>query len=419
MSELWWSGLALSVVAPLALLVPVLSALLERSGPIRLRHWAEEAGGGLRELYDSAASFESFRLLLSLSARLLPLALLGALWRVLEGSGAAAAPLLAAAVVGLTLIAVEWTNRWLVGLHSEDALERLTIVFRLAYGLLRPATWLLRRMIPTADPDEAEDDEDEASDEEIDAYIDVGVREGILEPEEEEMVRSVVDFGDSQVRSVMTPRVEITSVPVEAEAEQLAATFFESKHSRLPVYRGSVDRIVGILHIRDLFEALHHGAAAGAEQLSKPPHFVPETKGLPELLQQLQELHQQMAIVVDEYGGVAGLVTVEDLVEEIVGEIADEHEEREEVGERLDGGRWRLEGRTELEDLGELFEVDLDDLPYETVSGLVCGELGYVPKAGETYHSHGLEVIVEAADERRVTSVAVGRTAGHTTEDAT
>ncbi len=407
---LWLILWGLVVVAPVAVLCLVLSALLERSGPIRLRHWAEDAGDNLRRLYEAPARFEAFRFLISLGARLLPVVAVVQLWALLSAPELGGGPWLALALVAASLAFVEWFNRALVKRHSEKALERLSIALRAVYGLSWPAIWVLARFFGASEAPE-EEDEDDASEEEIDAYIDVGRREGILEPEEEELVRSIVDFGDTQVRRVMTPRVDIVSAPVEASHEELADIFFASKHARLPLYRESIDQIVGILHIRDLFEAFHRERPAATTELINPPHYVPESKPLHKLLEELQNLHQQMAIVVDEYGGVAGLVTVEDLVEEIVGEINDEHEVTGRLRVRLGKGRWRLRGRTDIDELDEIFNLDfdLDELPYETVSGLICGELGGVPKAGEEFETHGLAFAIEDADARRVTSVVVRR----------
>lgn len=402
-----WLLLGVLVLTPLMALLTVLSALLERSSPIRLRHWTEETGGVLQTLYATPAKFEAFRFLLSWLARWLPVIAAGMLWILTSSSAFRGGWWLAPLAIGVVLAAVEWLNRPLVERHAEDALGYLTRVFRIAYALLRPAVWVLARFVaPAAEAPNGNGEDDEASEGEIDAFIDVGRREGILEPEEEELLRSIVDFGDTQVRSVMTPRVEIHSAPEEASLEDIAQIFFDSKHARLPIYRESIDQIVGILHIRELCEALLTGRKADVAELANPPHYVPKTKPLREMLAELQALHQQMAIVVDEYGGVAGLVTVEDLVEEIVGEIQDEHEATAAHGIRIDDDRWRLQGRTDLEQLGELFERDFD-VPYETVSGLICGELGYVPKAGEIFESHGLTFSVEEADERRITSVAV------------
>jgi CBS domain containing-hemolysin-like protein len=408
----WLSGWALALLTLVMLVFAPLSVLLERSSPIRLRHWAEEAGGGLRGLYDQPACFESFRFLITLATGVAPVFQVLFLWVVLRDLGVGGAFWSAPLLVSLLLLALEWGSRTLVERHAEQTLSMATVLLRVLHRVFWPLIWLLAYAVALDDPDEEEgDDEDEVSDEEIEAYIDVGRREGILEPEEEKLVRSIVDFGDTQARSVMTPRVEMVTAAVDASLEELAEVFFASKRSRIPLYRGSVDQVVGILHIRDLFEGLQGEGHKTAEELVKTPHYVPESKALRELLEELQSLHQTMAIVVDEYGGVSGLVTVEDLVEEIVGEINDEHETTGVFPVVLDEYRWRFHGRTDLELLAETLDldVDLDDLPYETVSGLICGELGYVPKEGETIETYGLVFSIEEADERRITGVIVQR----------
>lgn len=406
-APLWVLGWGAAFFVCFTVLLAVLAALVERSGPIRLHHWAEEAGGRLRTLYDLPARFRAFRFLLSLLAKLMPLVLLWLLASLATRAGTQVRWLVPLAVV-LPLVLAEWLAHRLVGKSSEEALRRMTGVLRAAYWLSMPVVWLLSYREKDGEEEAQDEDlEDQVSEDEIDAFLDVGRREGILEPEEEELVRSIVDFGDTRVRSVMVPRVEIVCAPLTASLEEVAERFFASKHARIPLYRDSIDQVVGILHIRDLFEAMHTGKATEVAPLSNPPHFVPESKPLRDLLNELQARHQQMAIVLDEYGGVAGLVTVEDLVEEIVGEINDEHEESLHPMESLEGGGWRLEGRTDLEQLRGLLGVDFDEKPYETVSGLICGELGYVPKPEEVVTTHGLVFKIEEADERRVTMVSV------------
>jgi len=396
------AGFSIAIFTLLTVVLAVAAALISRSGPIRLRHWAEEAGGRLLLLYDEPRQFQAFRFLLSLASRLAPILLAWWLYWLLTAFEVPSPGSLALAIVGVLLIAIEWWNRTVIQHRTEIFLRRFTWALRALYAPLWPLVWTLGHFFDEPEAGE-EEEEDEASEDEIKAYIDVGLREGILEPEEEQLVRGIVDFGDTQVRSVMTPRVEMVSASVETGLEDLAELFFESKHARLPLYRESVDQIVGILHIRDLFEALHSGQREGdALKLSKAPHFVPETKVLRELFGELQRERLQMAIVVDEYGGVAGLVTVEDLVEEIVGDISDEHDEEEPQWEELEDGGFRLEGRAYLEDVDEYFGTAFDEVTYETVSGLICGELGYVPKVGEVFETPELSFTVEEADERRV-----------------
>jgi CBS domain containing-hemolysin-like protein len=209
----------------------------------------------------------------------------------------------------------------------------------------------------------------------------------------------------------MTPRIDVAAAAAEESLDALADRFLDSGHSRLPLYEGSIDRIVGILHIRDLLRALRAAAPTPARELAKPPLVVPETKKLAELLREMQASREQLAIVVDEYGGTSGLVTVEDLVEEIVGEIADEHEEVEAAPEPLPGGGWRLDGGAPIETLDELFGIDLEEEPYETVAGLVLSVLGSLPEPGQAVVAHGLRLAVEEVENRRIQSVRVERVA--------
>lgn len=405
---LWLAALAL----PFAILLSVLSALLERSGPIRLSHWAEEAGGTLRALYESRLRFGIFRSLLSLFARLAPIGLFLVLWRLGMGLGLPGAGWIALALVALELAATETANRLFVARSADRALKVLTRAYRAFYALLLAPIALVSLVIPASalsrkDRRDDETDDDDVSDEEIEAFIDVGKSEGILEAEAGEWVWNVVDFPNRQARSVMTPRIDMVCASIDASLEALADRFVDSGHSRIPLYDGSIDKIAGVLHIRDLLRALRTGESASARGLVKPALLVPETKTLDELLRELQRRFQQVAIVVDEHGGTAGMVTVEDLVEEIVGEIADEHEALAADLEPLGEGRFRLEGKARLELLEEMFDVDLDDAEVETVGGLVLSVLGRVPKVGDTVEAGELRFVVESMEDRRIQSVVV------------
>lgn len=406
------SWVALGLLA-LAVLQVVLSALLERSGPIRLRHFAEEAGGRLRTLYSSRARFDAFRYLMSFLAKALPGALAVTVMLLFLALGAppVRSALLALAVVGLLALLVEFINRIVVGRDPEAALSRFTQLYRAALLLLAPVVTLVAWFLPafTEAKEEGESEEEEASEGEIDAFIDVGEEEGILEGEQGELVRGVVDFGDTEVRSVMTPRVDIVAAPANASLPELVPVFVESKCSRIPLYRESVDQVVGILHVRDLLRGLQAEPPPRAVDLARPPYLVPVTKPLDELMRELQARYQQMAIVVDEYGGTAGLVTVEDLIEEIFGELADEHEEMEPAPQSLGADSWRLEGRTRLEELAELAGLKIEEAAYETVGGLILDALGDVPEPGAEVERHGLRFTVEQVDERRIESVKVDR----------
>ena len=416
-ASLW----AVALLLPLSALLFLLSALVERSGPIRLRHWAEGAGGALRALHDHPARFEAFRFLTSLVAKLLPVGLFLAASQLAAGLGTARPALWAVALVGLLLALTELAVRSILLAGPEGFLERATWAYRGLRTLLAPLLPLLapifRRPAPETGEGE-EEDEEEATEGEIEAFLEVGTREGILDEEERELIWGVVDFGDTQVRSVMTPRIDMVCAPADEPLDALANRFVESSHSRIPLFVESIDRIVGVLHIRDVLSALRTPAPVAAAAMAQPPLFVPETKPLAELLRELQARRQQMAIVVDEYGGTAGLVTIEDLLEEIVGEIADEHDDETPESQALPDGSLLLDGRTHIERLEEEFGLRFPDSPFETVGGLVSSFLGYVPKPGETVEVEGVRLTVERADERRVLEVRVERSERPETADA-
>jgi len=401
-------GWILALLVPAGVVFAVLSALLERSGPIRLRQWAEEAGGGLRRLYDAPVRFGVFRFLLSLLSRLIPIVLVLALAQLLQVWNRRYPFLWAFGLVVVLVAFIEASNRVLLARDPERALRALTRLYRVALFLLAPFVALLAPLVPSSRLERDENEED-ATDEEIEAFIDVGTREGILEPEQGEWLWSIVDFRDTQVRSVMTPRIDMVCAPVDSPLDALAERFVESGHTRIPVYEDSIDHIIGILHIRDVLRAIRSPEPAAIRELLKPPLFIPETKTLSGLLKELQARFQQVAIVVDEYGGTAGLVTVEDLLEEIVGEIMDEHEALAAELEPLENGAYRLDGRAHIELLDDLFGVEIEDPEYETVAGLIFSVLGYVPQVGETVESHGLRFTVEAVAERRIQTVRVER----------
>lgn len=399
---------ALVVAIPLALLavlVQVLSALLERSGPIRLRHWAEEAGGRILTLYELPLRFEVFRYLLGGLARLAPVALFLAVWPLFVVWSPR--PLLGSvAVVVVIVAATELLSRSLVGRDPEGALRQFTFFYRVTLFVAGPIVRILSPVFP-ASVVERQDDEDEVTEDEIEAFISVGTQEGILEPGEEDLIQRVIDFGDTLVKSVVTPRIDMVCAPVETGLEEMAELFLTSKHSRIPIFKESVDQIVGILHIRDLLQGLRQPEESRLLDLVMEPYFVPETKPLNELLREFQAQRQQVAIVVDEYGGTAGMVTVEDLLEEIVGEIEDEHDEAAPQNEALEDGRWRVDGRSPLESLEDIFDIEIEEEPYETVGGLIFGRLGMVPEPGEQVGAYGLSLRVEKVEARRIKTVIV------------
>jgi len=258
------------------------------------------------------------------------------------------------------------------------------------------------------------EDEDEDTGDDIQALIDVGEAEGILEEEEGELIHSIIEFGDTRVSEVMTPRPDIVAVPIEATVREARDVMLESKYSRLPVYREQIDNVEGIIYVRDLLQRWADGDEQGSiASLKRDVYFVPETKPVAELLEEMQKAHVQLSMVIDEYGGVCGLVTVEDILEEIVGEIEDEdigHEELEEIVEKQNGC-YEVLGSTQIGKIERLFEMEIEADDFTTIAGLVINQSGKVPEPGAQLSFRGLEVKVLEADERRIGRLLVQRSA--------
>jgi CBS domain containing-hemolysin-like protein len=215
----------------------------------------------------------------------------------------------------------------------------------------------------------------------------------------------------------MTPRIDVVAFDASHSFEELAKRFSESKYSRIPIYEESVDKITGIVHIKEVFEAIVKGESKPVSELARAPYFVSETKKVSELLREFQSEHIQVAVVVDEYGGTAGIITIEDVVEEIVGEIADEHEEEEATIVDLGGGEYLVSGQLRVEALEELLDAGLESDDYETIAGLIFTSTGRVPKAGTVVKKNGHQFTVDRADRRRIYRVRVSKDPEWTNED--
>jgi CBS domain containing-hemolysin-like protein len=234
--------------------------------------------------------------------------------------------------------------------------------------------------------------------------------EGLIEGDERRLLQSIVDFGDTLVREVMTPRPDIVAISEDATLEQLRALFREQEYSRIPVYKENLDNILGIVFVKDLIrESDAQPAEPAVQRLLRPATFVPETKRVSELLKEFQRRQVQLAIVVDEYGGTAGLVTIEDLLEEIVGEIRDEYDvETEPV---TDEGNHTLvfSGKVSFDEVRERLDVEIEPEGFETVGGYVLTRVGRVPAVGESFEMDGLIVEVLEAERRRIHRVRMRR----------
>jgi putative hemolysin len=232
---------------------------------------------------------------------------------------------------------------------------------------------------------------------------------GELEEAEEEMLYKVFDFASKEVSAVMVPRPEVTAISVETAAEDALATIVDSPFTRYPVYRGSLDDVVGVLHVRDLFSAIHDLgiAAVQLEAIVRPAYVVPETKDLAALLADFRREKLHLAVVVDEYGAMEGIVTLEDVLEEIVGEIEDEFDLPDTSVERVDDHRIRIDGTYTIDDFNEEFGTTLEQEDFHTMAGLVFGELGRAPGVGDIVETDGLRLTVLEVEGSRIMRIEV------------
>ncbi len=304
----------------------------------------------------------------------------------------------------------------------ERVLEVLLLSFAPVARALGPMTrWIARTMATTKRdrpgaapaPDEAVEEASEAAN----AYIDPPAQEGLIEGEERRLLQSIVDFGDTLVREVMTPRPDIVAIREDATIGGLRALFREQEYSRFPVYKESLDNIAGIVFIKDLVALDAADTNRPITPLIRTAVVVPETKRVPELLKQFQRQQTQCAIVVDEYGGTAGLVTIEDLLEEIVGEIRDEYDVESEPVVDEGHGRFMFSGKVDVDEVAKRLNVHIEREGFETVGGYLLSHIGRVPGVGERFDIDSLSVEILDAERRRIKKVRISKQAGAT--DAT
>jgi CBS domain containing-hemolysin-like protein len=332
---------------------------------------------------------------------------------------------LALSMAGFVLAFEHLIPLFIVRYDPERVLIALLPSFTMLTIFLRPLTRSLVGIIATlrrerqAQPlsgttTQAEDDE---AGDAAHAYLDAGEQEGLIEREERRLLESIVDFGDTLVREVMTPRPDIVGIRVGATLTELRQIFVEQQYSRVPVYRDSLDRIVGFVFVKDLIRLPPDlpPSEPVVERLLRPAHYVPETKRVSELLKEFQRQQVQSAVVVDEYGGTAGLVTIEDLLEEIVGEIRDEYDVESEPVQDEGNGVFVFSGKVPIDELNERLGVNIPREGFGTVGGYLLAHLGRVPTVGELVDLDGLRVEVLEAERRRILRVRVRR---HVVEQA-
>ncbi len=246
------------------------------------------------------------------------------------------------------------------------------------------------------------------TEEEIQILLEEGSREGSIEEEEKKMIASIFDFTETTAKEIMVPRIDVVGVEADESVERVLELVSKTGYSRLPVYKENMDNIIGIVHAKDAIRRYREGKrTTTAKRIARPAYFVPESKKIDELLKELQRNRTQMAIVVDEYGGTAGIVTLEDILEEIVGEIKDEHDRESELIERIDDKTAVVDARALIEDVNEALGISLSDEEADTLGGLVYALLGKVPEEGESLELDDLTLTVEKTDGRRINKVRI------------
>lgn len=323
------------------------------------------------------------------------------------------------AIVAMPIIALAVPHPW-AKYNGERVLAR-------TYGLLLAVAWLsrpmlylfsfydhvIRRLAGVAETNTEEAEEEKQ--EELLSAVEQGRMEGVVDKEEQEMIENVLELSDKQVGEIMTPRTEVIAVSVNAPLAELLKIMIEEGHSKVPVYDGTIDSVVGIIYSRDLLTEVGGNAHDfSIRNKMREAYFVPETKPLRALLREFQQQKLQIAVVLDEYGGTAGVITIEDIMEELVGDIADEFEDNEpESIHRISPGAIEADARVYIDDLNKEYELELpDEEDYDTLGGFVFSHLGYIPKTGESFEYQGLKFIISAAEARRVKRIRIENPSG-------
>jgi CBS domain containing-hemolysin-like protein len=313
--------------------------------------------------------------------------------------------LLALVLAGMLLFLLEW----LIGQTAARQPERAAIRLAGFVRAIEMVTWPVAALalVLTREQTKPSESTEAAMEEEFRTLVDAGQEEGVFEVGERRMIYSIIELGDTLAREIMVPRIDMLALEVNTPLPEAVDTFLSSGHSRVPVYGETIDNLLGLLYAKDLLKVWREGGQLDSlRSLLRPAHFIPEAKKVNELLAEMQSRRIHMAVVVDEYGGVAGLVTLEDIVEEILGEIQDEYDQAEELPyQALKDGGYLFLGRIDLDDFNEVMDSQLPKDEADTLGGYLYSQLGHVPEAGEVVKAGDLLLTVEQVSARRIRSV--------------
>ncbi|MXZ36418.1 MAG: HlyC/CorC family transporter [Acidobacteria bacterium] len=401
-------------------LLSILEMSLSRTNKVSMRRMVEklspESAGQIRQLMDSRLESQvDIYVGIQVCSASIAIVLTGYLHSQFD-SYLATLP----AALGLMFLVVVIFRQLIPRICTFHKPERAVLTLLPSYRLLRPFLKVLAYPLASSlrlfrrfnAPEVEEEKTEQHTEEEIQAFIDVGQEEGILKKGEEDLIQSVVEFGETVTGDIMVPRTHMVTINVNATPEMLKQLITSTKHSRVPVYRDHVENIEGFVYLKDLIDIWDTPVTHdNLESLVRPIQFVPETKRVAELLAELQRQSSHMAIVVDEHGGVAGLVTIEDILEEIAGEIHDEDEVAENSPLARDAnGSYLIPGNTAIEEVEDLFHIRLHSEETTTVAGFLTSVFGRVPLTGEKYDTQGVRFEVQEADHRRISKLRARQT---------
>jgi len=291
-------------------------------------------------------------------------------------------------------------------LNREAVLRALIFLFPVAWFLFYPLNLIFSTFLKESPADNGENENEELSDEQLEVFLEEGAKEGVIEKEDQEMIESVLEFGDTLVKEIMTPRVHMTHVHIDASLAEIVATIREKKKSRFPVIADKLDNVEGIILAKDVLDYWGRDDF-NIKEILRPPFFIPETMRILELLKEMQRTNQKFAIVSDEFGGVSGVISMEDIIEEIVGDIKDEYDEDlEPIARDRDG--WTVRGDTSIYELNEGLGIEIDEnVDYQTVAGLISCKLGKIPSVQDKITVLGLVFEVREMEKNRIKTVRV------------
>lgn len=311
------------------------------------------------------------------------------------------------------LILSEWVTQTLINATIEIWEKRLQPFAHLIAVIFSPLLTLVFRLVRNIVPPHQPTSSQEMA-EELMEWVDVAQEQGDIGTEQGRLLHSILELSDTVAREIMVPRVDIVALEQEMSLNEAARVFIASGHSRLPLYEATIDQIRGIIYAKDLLRFwVEKRADIPLSRLARPAYFIPEAKQIDELLNEMQQRRVHLAIVVDEYGGVAGLVTLEDIIEEILGEIQDEYDQAEELPfQELEEGDYLFQGKIDLGDFNEIMATELPKEEADTLGGFILQQLGRLPSAGEKLCINNLELIVEQVSGRRIRKVRARRLDG-------